>query len=237
MRTLFVALLFALAGCKARVGAAPVRVAAAADLSRAFEELGKQVEPAPVFSFGSSGLLAKQLAEGAPFDVFAAANVAFVEQATRSGACGPAERFARGRLAVWTKTGGVALEALGEEQYARIAIANPEHAPYGQAAKEALVSAGLWERVEKRLVYGENVRQTLQLAQTGNVEAAIVARALVEADPHAVVVDGALHQPLTQAIAVCTHGENRAGGEAFVKRVRSAEGRAVLKKYGFEPPP
>jgi molybdate transport system substrate-binding protein len=226
------------AGCQKAAAPAPVRVAAAADLSRAFEELGAQLTPPPVFSFGSSGLLAKQLEQGAPFDVFAAADTAFVEAAVKAGACdgATAQPYARGRLAVWSKAGPVALEQLGDEKYRRIAIANPEVAPYGRAAKQALVSAGLWERVEGRLVYGENVRQTLQLAQTGNVEAALVAHALIFDAKEAVLVDAAKHQPLIQALVVCVHGQNRAGGEAFVQRVRSAEGEAVLKKYGFEPP-
>jgi molybdate transport system substrate-binding protein len=189
-----------------------------------------------VFSFGSSGLLAKQLAEGAPFDVFIAANRSFVESTVKAGACDGPKSFARGRLAVWSKAGPVKLEELGDEKYARIAIANPEHAPYGVAAREALISAGLWERVEKRLVYGENVRQTLQLAQTGNVEAAIVALALVKDEQTTVLVDVEKHQPLIQALAVCKNGGNRAGGEAFVKLLGSDEGAAVLKKYGFEPP-
>jgi len=231
----FAAVPLLLLACKSP-GPGPVRVAAAADLSRAFEELGARLDPRPVFTFGASGLLAKQLAEGAPFDVFAAASEAYVEQAEKAGACEKGERFARGRLAVWTKEGGVALDALGDERFARIAIANPEVAPYGRAAKEALVAAGLWERVEKRLVYGENVRQALQLAQSGNVEAAIVADALVASYAQAVLVDETQHQAVVQAIAVCKHGTNRTGGEAFMKLVRSEPGLALLKQYGFGAP-
>lgn len=236
MRALWALML--LVGCKqGSTGPAPVRIAAAADLSRTFEELGRSMQPPPVFSFGSSGLLAKQLAQGAPFDVFAAANESFVEQAVQAGACEAPQRYARGRIAVWTKSGGVKLEDLGDEKLLRIAIANPEHAPYGQAAKEALSAAGLWERVQPKLVLGENVRQALQLAQSGNVEAAIVAYGLVAGEKEAVLVDESRHQPLVQALSVCRHGQNRAGGEAFVKLVRSAQGQAVLKRYGFEPPP
>ncbi|MBL8949786.1 MAG: molybdate ABC transporter substrate-binding protein [Myxococcaceae bacterium] len=235
---LCLALTLAVLACSKRAEHQPVRVAAASDLTRAFEALGQKLGTPVTFSFGSSGLLSKQLVEGAPFDVFASANVAFVDSAVKAGVCdgATAQPYARGRLAVWSKAGPVMLEELGDEKLHHIAIANPEHAPYGKAAKEALIAAGLWERVEKRLVYAENIRQTLQLAETGNVEAAVVALALVKGDPHAVLVDAAKHQPLVQGIVVCTKGENRTGGEAFVKLVRSEEGQAVLKRYGFEPP-
>ncbi len=237
MRSARLLAVLVLVACK-KPAAEPVRVAAAADLSRAFEELGPKLGAPVIFSFGASGLLSKQLVEGAPFDVFAAANASFVEAAVKAGACDAAtvQPYARGRLAVWSKLGAVPLERLGDEQYTRIAIANPEVAPYGRAAKEALVSAGLWERVEQRLVFGENVRQALQLAQTGNVEAAVVADALVVGDANAAVVDSAMHPPLVQVIAVCVKGANRSGGDGFVKLVRSEEGQAVLKKFGFEPP-
>lgn len=227
-----------LLGCQRAAAPAPVRVAAASDLSRAFEELGPKLGAEVTFSFGASALLSKQLAEGAPFDVFAAASASFVDAAVKAGACdgATARPYARGRLAVWSKLGRVPLEELGDARYRHIAIANPEHAPYGRAAKEALVAAGLWERVEGRLVYGENVRQTLQLAQTGNAEVSLVALALVMNDGNAVLIDSARHAPIVQALAVCVKGANRAGGEAFSKLVLSNEGQAVLKRYGFEPP-
>ena len=233
-----VTLLVVFVACRKPDAPTPLRVAAASDLSRAFEELGRRLEPAPVFTFGSSGLLAKQLAGGAPFDLFAAANRGYVDDAVKAGACdgATARSYARGRLAVWSKAGPVKLDELRDEKHQSIAIANPDHAPYGRAAKEALASAGLWDAVEPRLVLGENIRQTLQLAQTGNVEVAIVALALVMDEPNAVRVDAAAHQPLIQALAVCRNGGNRAGAEAFAKLLESDQGRAVLAKYGFEPP-
>ena len=120
-----------------------------------------------------------------------------------------------------------------------MAIANPEHAPYGKAAQQALESAGLWEAVKPRLVYGENIQQTLQFAQTGNAEAAIVALslAIVTQDGKWSLVDDAGHEPIDQAMVVCNRGANRAGGAAFATtsaprdaarsplRVRAARGR------------
>lgn len=243
--SMFLVLLW-LPGCKPKVEAkAPVRVAAAADLTAAFEELGKvfeqQTGQKAIFTFGSTGQLTKQIQQGAPFDVLAAANVSFVDQAVKSGACDGASRafYARGRVAIWSKQGGVEpaakLEDLADPRFIKIAIANPEHAPYGQAARDALKSAGVWAAVEPRLVFGENVRQTLQLAETGNVEAAIVALSLViqdKANPW-LVIDDALHPPIDQALAVCKHGANAEGGRAFATLVNSPSGRELMRRYGF----
>lgn len=225
---------------------APVRVAAAADLTAAFEEVGRDFQKKTgrqvTFSFGSTGLLARQIREGAPFDVFAAANVSFVDQVVAAGACdgSTAARYARGRIAAWTKRGGRAappasIEDLADARFARVAIANPEHAPYGRAAKEALTKVGLWNTLESRLVLGENVRQALQFAETGNVDVAIVALALVMSDKENswLLFEEALHQPIDQALVVCNRGESREGGEAFAGFVSSEVGRTVMRRYGF----
>jgi len=244
------AMLFAiLSSCgQAAPEARAVRVAAAADLTRAFEELGRAFEARPrqrvIFSFGATGLLAKQLREGAPFDVFAAANTAFVDEVVEAGACDAATQrpYARGHLVVWTKRGGVqppsALAELGDARFKRISIANPDHAPYGLAARQALESSGLWERLKPRLVLGENVRQALQFAETGNVEAAIVARSLVieDRDNPTLEVDGGLHRPIDQSLVVCTRGANREGGERFADFVASDEGKTIMARYGFSLP-
>lgn len=238
-------LLLLVGGCGGDPEPPPVRVAAAADLTFAFEELGRLFEEETghrvTFSFGSTGLLAQQLRFGAPFDLFAAANVSFVDQVVGTGVCDEATvaPYARGRVAVWSRAGGVApptsLDALRDPRFARIAIANPEHAPYGQAAKQALETAGVWTEIESRLVYGENVRQALQFAETGNVEAALVALSLVIQDdenPWMLIADE-LHDPIDQALVVCTEGDQRAGGEAFARFVNEPAGRVVMQSYGF----
>lgn len=224
---------------------APILVAAASDLSRAFAELGAAFEAKTqqrvAFSFGSTGLLAKQLREGAPFDLFAAANVSFVAEVVKTGACDGATQvpYARGRLVIWTKQGLVkpsrSLADLADPRFQRIAIANPQHAPYGKAAKQALEKQGLWKVVESRIVYGENVQQTLQFAQSGNAEAAIVAQSLVIGSSRgaSLLVDDGLHAPIDQALVACNHGKNKAGATAFASFVNSVEGRAVMRRYGF----
>jgi molybdate transport system substrate-binding protein len=220
----------------------PLRVAAAADLAIAFGELetdfekktGKKVE----MSFGSTGLLAKQIAEGAPFDVFAAANISFVDDVVKAGACDGATKalYARGRIVVWSKDAAMLPKDIGEltnARYAKIAIANPEHAPYGRAAQQALTKAGIWKTVEPRMVHGENVQQTQVYARTGNADVAIVALSLaVASDGVYLPIDGALHEPLDQALVVCRHAKTNEA-HAFVDYVGSPEGRAVMRKYGF----
>jgi molybdate transport system substrate-binding protein len=225
-------------------GSASVQVAAASDLTSAFEELGRLFEARTgqrvTFTFGASGMLAKQIGQGAPFDLFAAANTSFVDGAVSSGACDAASKalYARGHVVVWTKRGGVHLQSLADLKSAdikHIAIANPEHAPYGMAAKEALTKAGLWPELEGKLVHAENVRQALQFAQTGNAEVAIVALSLVAKDDGglSLAVDPALHAPIEQTLVVCKNGQNASGARKFAQLLESSEGQALLKHYGF----
>jgi molybdate transport system substrate-binding protein len=223
-----------------------VRVAAAADLRVAFEELAPAFEKRTgrhvSFSFGSTGQLSKQLKEGAPFDVFAAANVSYVDDVVAAGACDGSTKseYARGRLAIWTSSKhGVAapasIDELADPRFERIAIANPDHAPYGVAAKKALETSGVWDRVAHRIVRGENVEATLELAESGNAEAALVAYSLVVRRPEGsfVLVDAAKHDPIDQALVVCGHGADVEGGKLFAAFVASPEGRAIMRDHGF----
>jgi molybdate transport system substrate-binding protein len=222
----------------------PLRIAAASDLRVAFEDMGKAYEVKTGrkvdFTFAATGLLEKQLEQGAPYDVFAAANMAFVDDAIKAGACDGSTKalYGIGRLAIWTKGTGAApkLEDLVNDKYKKIAIANPEHAPYGRAAKEALVKAGVWDKISSRLVYGENVEQTKQFAQSGNADVAIIglASALSATDGVYVAVDPQMHAPLEQALVVCKgKGGPRDRAKDFADYVQSAEGRATMNKHGF----
>jgi molybdate transport system substrate-binding protein len=237
----------ALAGCGKKPSQQPsFQVAAAADLALAFAELGKTFEAAhhlkPVFTFGSTGLLAKQIGEGAPFSVFAAANESFVKEVVGKGKCdqATARRYARGRIVVWTAASikpPATLAELADPRFKRIAIANPEHAPYGKAAQQALEATGIWTELQPRLVLGDNVRATLQFAQTGNVDAAIVALSLSVATDggSAMPIDPSLHKPLDQALVVCAGGTDQQTemGRKFAAYVTSPEGLEVLTRYGF----
>jgi molybdate transport system substrate-binding protein len=224
-----------------------ITVAAASDLTFAFAALGKAYEARNgqkvVFDFGSSGQIARQLTEGAPFDLFAAANQAFVDDAVKGGACDGATKalYAQGHLVLWARAGGAltattSLQDLTDAKFAKIAIANPEHAPYGKAAREALEAAGVWDAVQPRIVYGENIKQTMQFAESGNAEVAIVALSLALGGGKEGVyapIDPSLHKPLDQALVVCNHGGNRAGAKAFAAYIMSPEGRALMNEYGF----
>jgi molybdate transport system substrate-binding protein len=227
-------------------GVAEIKVAAAADLSRAFADVGKAFEAKSgkkvTISFGSSGMLAKQIAEGAPFDLFAAANVGFADDAVRSGRCAAETKalYARGHIVVWTKQGApkvAALADLADARFVKVAIANPEHAPYGKAAKEALQKEGIWDKVQPKLVFGENVQQALQFAQTGNADAAIVGLSLASSTPGEIAsIPESDHAPLDQALVVCGTGARAAAAKELAAFIASDEGRAILSKYGFATP-
>jgi len=219
-------------------------VAAASDLTPAFEEIGRAFEASQkikvVFVFGSTGLLTKQIENGAPFDVFAAANQTFIDQLEKKGLVVPGTKrtYARGRITLWTTSEGPLkiekIDDLTRPEVHRIAIANPDHAPYGQAAREALQTAGIWDAVQPKLVYGDNIRQTLQYAETGNVEVAIVALSLsVGSKGRWVLVPENLHKPLDQGLGIIRGTKNEQAARAFSDFVNGAQGREIMKKYGF----
>jgi len=201
-------------GCRRTTNQSPeLTVAAAADLSNAFEEIGRQFEASHkikvTFVFGSTGLLTRQIENGAPMDLFAAANVDYINQLEQKGLIVPGTKatYARGRITLWTTADSpLQIEKLADltrPEVKRIAIANPDHAPYGLAARQALETAGIWQQVQPKLVYGDNIRQALQFAETGNVEVAIVAVSLsAQNKGRCVLVPEALHKPLLQAMAI-----------------------------------
>ena len=241
-----IAIAIFLAACTSKAPS-EIHVAAAADLIPAFEEIGRQFEKTHgtkvVFSFGATGLLTRQIEQGAPMDVFAAANVGFVEQLEQKGLILPETKaiYARGRITLWTpKDSGLKLEKitdLAREDVKRIAIANPEYAPYGMAAREALETAGVWETVKPKLVYGENIRQTYQFAETGNVDVAIVSQSLSSTSQgHWVLIPEELHKPINQGLAVIKSTKSEKAAREFATFVAGPPGQEILAKFGFEKP-
>lgn len=233
------------AGVSTTVDMPRLTVAAAADLIPAFTEVGalftQQTGIGVDFSFGSTGQLAQQIQQGAPIDLFAAANQSFIDQLEQAGRIIPDSRaiYAVGRLTLWTRSEGslnlTGLADLTNPAITHIAIANPEHAPYGVAAREALQRAGLWEELQPKLVFGENVAQTLQFASSGNADVAIVALSLsVQGEGGRwLLLAEELHNPLIQALAVIEGTAHEAEARRFSAFVNSEEGRTILRRYGF----
>jgi molybdate transport system substrate-binding protein len=219
-------------------------VAAAADLQFAFtdiaalfeQEMGQKV----TLVFGSTGQLAQQIESGAPYDLYAAANIAFVDQLAAKNLVIPdtVALYARGRivLAVNKESGrlAVTLDDLLNSEIQHIAIANPEHAPYGLAAKQALQATGVWTQVENKLVLGENVRQTLQYIQTGDAEVGIVALSVANVPEITwTLLDDSLHNPLDQALAVVASTQHETLAREFAMFINGETGRPIMRKYGF----
>lgn len=240
-------LLLALAAawsCSSKQPAKTLRVAAASDLTKAFDELGKAFTDktgiTPVFDFGSSGLLAKQIENGAPYYLFAAANKGYADEVAQAGKCdASSERaYARGRVVVWCPSGvqaPVKLDDLVDPRFKRIAIANPDHAPYGKAAKQALEKAGIWDKIQDRVVLSDSVSGAMQYAHTHTVDASLVALSLaVVTDGGAFLsVDQALYDPLEQMLVVCGNGAEADYAHRFVDFINSPDGREVMTRYGF----
>lgn len=221
-----------------------ITVSAAADLTPAFQEIGVAFEAETgvqvIFNFGSTGQLTEQIRQGAAVEVLAAANIAYVDQLEEENLIIPETKalYAQGRITLWVRQDSnlqiERLEDLTNPAIERIAIANPEHAPYGLAAQEALEAAGVWDAVSSKLVLGENVAQTLSYAQTGEVDVAIVALSLsIPSDGRWVLIPAELHNPLNQALAVIRDTQHEAEARAFTIFVNSPQGRTIMRRYGF----
>lgn len=229
-------------------------IAAAADLTYCLPELNKafQAQHSDVevqLSTGSSGNFFAQIQNGAPFDVFLSADLHYPEGLIKAGDAvqGSLFIYGSGRLVLWTNkpqtvdlTRGLdALRDAGAVQ--KVAIANPEHAPYGRAAKAALQKAGIWDEIQPRLVIGENIAQTLQYAETQNADVGLVALALVLSPRLAgtgkyAEVDDRLYPPLNQAAVITRHGAGKTAPKAYLEFLRSTAARTTFDKYGFKPP-
>ena len=223
------------------VQAADLIVAAASDLAPLASNLevafAKSTGVRVRFTLASSGLLAHQIEEGAPFDVFLSANDQYVLELAASGRIDAAsvEIYAQGRIALWSLNGAVrSLEDLKRPEIKHIAIPNPEHAPYGVAARKALESRGVWKDVESKIVYGENVRQALQFAESGNAEAVITSWTLLQG--RGMILPAGWHSPIRQAAGVVQSSRYKTDALKFVKFLTGSEGRKILEAGGLFAP-
>lgn len=243
LRSLLAALALAMLSLPAH--AERFTIAAASDLRYALDEIithyraqhpGDEIE----VIYGSSGKISTQIMNGAPYDLFFSADIAFPERLQAAGltASAPAV-YAIGRIVIWSTTldaSKLSLQDLAGDTIRRIAIAQPAHAPYGLRAKEALQHRGLWEAIQPHLVLGENVAQTAQFALSGNAEGGIIALSLALAPEVAAQGDYALishdwHEPLLQRMVLL----NDAGpvAEAFYAYIQSPAAREIMVRYGF----
>jgi len=195
-------------------------------------------------SFASSGVIARQVKSGAPIDLFLSADEKWINETLKDDAVDPATIaiYAYGRLVIYIPTEGTCpdlprLLELKNIEYARIAIANPELAPYGRAAREALINSGIWSEVKEKIVYGENVAQVYNYATSGNCDAAFIPFSLVGREmDRCVVVPERLYSPIMQSLAVPKTAVNPLGGMAVARFILGPYGQQIFQHYGFAIP-
>ena len=243
---LLAALLVA-AGSPGQTPKREVTVAAAANLSEVFQVVGTQFETAtgihPVFSFASTAQLALQIENGAPFDVYAAADVEHVEQLEKKGLLLPRSRavYATGILALWIPPGSTVKvdgpEGLVQPAVKVIALAKPKLAPYGLAARETLQKLGIWDRVQSRVVYADNINMAKQYGASGNADAVFTAYSLVLKEAGKVIqVDEKLHNPIDQALGIVAASKHPDTAQQFVDFLLRGRGRDILGNSGYRLP-
>jgi molybdate transport system substrate-binding protein len=229
-----------------------IRVAAAADLKFALDELGAQFEKQTSkkidVSFGSSGNFFAQIQNGAPFDLLLSADIEYPRklEAAGLGEAGTLYEYAVGRIVIWMPADARAdLERLGwkallEPGVERIAIANPEHAPYGRAAVAALRSAGIYDQVRRRLVYGENIAQAAEFVASGSAQAGILALSLASSPAMRAgkrwEIPANMHAPIEQGAIILKSAKDKEGARAFLAFLKSDAGRKILGSCGFALP-
>jgi molybdate transport system substrate-binding protein len=235
---------------ESRKGAKEITVAAAADLSTAMQEVAtayeKQAGVKVKLSFGASGALTQQIQNGAPFDLFFSADMDYPRQLISRGDAEAASlyTYAVGKLVLWVLADSPldvehrGLNVLADPQVKKIALANPQHAPYGRAAVAAMKHVGLYEQVSDRFVLGENVSQAAQFVESGNAQVGFVALAHVIAP--AMQGKGKYWQipveaypALDQGVVVLSHSRHKKEAAAFVEYIKTNAAAAVLQKYGF----
>jgi molybdate transport system substrate-binding protein len=231
---------------------AEIRVAAAADLQFAMAELAEQYKNqtgnAVNVTYGSSGNFFSQILNGAPFDLFFSADVDYPRQLVIANLANPATfyKYALGRIVIWVPPGSKIdvvnqkWNALLDPSVQKIAIANPEHAPYGHAAVVAMQKARIYEKVKGKLVLGENISQAAQFVQSGNAQIGILALSLAISPA---MKDGArweipadAYGPIEQGAILLNNSKNEDAARAFLEFVKGESARETLARYGFSVP-
>lgn len=222
-------------------------VAAASALRPAFEAVAVRFQEKTgvkvVLVFSSSGNLARQISHGAPIDLFASADTGYVEELIEEGhlLAETKEVYANGRIVLASNRNfavePTCLEDLLSEEVDRIALANPSYAPYGVAAKEAMVGAGIWESVQDKLIYADTVFQALQYVQSGNASVGIIAEAIANVpEVSSVPLQGGLYNPVEHTLAVATAASYPEAAVNLAGFIGGSEGVAIMEEHGFYNP-
>lgn len=242
--------LVALAFCFTFIGSAfaeTLTVAAASDMTYCLPELAKVFQADNPGSeiktvFGASGSLFAQIKNGAPYDIFMSADTKYPTELANAGAANKASllSYARGHLMLWTANPAINLDkglaGLKQAAIAHIAIANPETAPYGRAARAALQQSGVWEEVKPLLVFGDNIAQTLQFAETGNADVAILSRSLLLSPKmagkgHAQAIPDSLYPAINQGLVITNVGSGNTLSAKFAKFIQSDKAKEIMKRW------
>jgi molybdate transport system substrate-binding protein len=238
--------------CAALASAQEIVIAAAADLSSVFPEVASRFEKETgrkvKLNFGSSGQFLLQIENGAPFDVFFSADVQYPQRLETEGLTQPGTlyKYAIGKLVLYVPNNSTldlskGLHALLSPEAKRIAIANPQHAPYGRAAVESLKKEGLYDSLQSKFVMGENISQTAQFVQSGAADAGILAHSLVLSPQmknagHFVEIPDSDHAPIEQAAVILKSSKDKATAALFLDFIRKPEIVRLLSQYGFTLP-
>jgi molybdate transport system substrate-binding protein len=231
-------------------GAQVLTIAAASDLQVVLPHVAAQFEKqsgrAVRVTFGSSGNFFTQIQNGAPFDVFLSADIDYPRRLETAALAEPGtlDEYATGKIVLWAAKGGTVdlqrgLRALLDARVRHVAIANPEHAPYGRAAVAALRAAGIYENVRGKFVLGENISQAAQFVQSGNAEAGILALslalspAMTDAGAY-VAIPADSYPPIQQAAVIIKASPNKDAARAFLRFLKQPDIVALLQRFGFE---
>jgi molybdate transport system substrate-binding protein len=229
-----------------------LRIAAASDLQFVFPDLAAQYEKQTgvklTVSYGSSGNFSSQIENGAPFDLFFSADVGYAQKLIASRLAVPEslQVYAVGQLVLWLPVDSPLDPASGikillDSRIQKIAIANPEHAPYGRAAVSALQHAGLYEQVQSKLVFGENISQAAQFVQSGSAQAGLIALSLAASPAMKSgkqwVVPPDQYPRLEQGVVLLQASPEKKAAQAFLKFLKTPAARATFERYGFFLPP
>jgi len=229
------------------VHAEKITIAAASDLKFAMDEIiagfsKVHIKDEVQVVYGSSGKFQTQIRQGAPYDLFFSADISYPRELARQGqAASQVKPYAVGRIVIWSANmdgSKMTLASLADPKITRIAIANPKHAPYGKRAEEALRSAGLWEKVQSKLVYGENISQAAQYVQSGNAPVGIIALSLalnpgLAKEGRYYLIPDNTHSPLEQGYIITKQGAGKQLAKKFADFMNSTYVRGVMTKYGF----